>query len=193
MRWGHCYRIFTQKNDCWIITQGGCIASHQFIGQNHKQNVALGTDTSNTKKNKTMTDIKMLDIISGLANIFTIIASALAIYIYAKNRKNISTALETLINFSFQTTLTELKEKLERLNEYNAGNPDELIEIRNILHEISGQIQGNDKLNHIAPDLAKKIEIFAKNKKLTEPAKRSIVSEVRERLRNIQVNSAQQE
>lgn len=138
----------------------------------------------------TMDELKpFLDGLAGVANFFTIVASSLAIYIYYANRGKISAALQMLLNYSFQTTLTELKEKLERLNEYNANEPDELPEIRNILHEIAGQIRGNDRLLALAPKLASKVENLAGNKKLSEPSKRSIVSEVREQLRNIQVNS----
>ena len=83
----------------------------------------------------------------------------------------------------------ELKEKLERLNEYSANEPDDLPEIRNIFHEIAGQIRGNKRLSEAKPELAAKIEAIAHSKKLSEPRKRSIVSEVREELRTIQVNS----
>lgn len=130
-----------------------------------------------------------LDALAGLANVFTIVASGLAIYVYFTARGKFSAALQLLMNYSFQTTLTELKEKLERLNEYNANEPTELPEIRNILHEIAGQIRGNERLLAVAPKLATKIENLAQSKKLLEPSKRSIVSEVREQLRNIQLNS----
>lgn len=75
------------------------------------------------------------------------------------------------------------------MNEYNANDSIDLPEIRNILHEIAGQIRGNNRLLITIPQLALKIEALAISKKLSEPSKRSIVSEVREQLRNIQVNS----
>jgi len=130
-----------------------------------------------------------LDALSSIADVFTIVASGLAIYIFLANRGKFSAALQLLLNYSFQTTLTELKEKLERLNEYNANEPEELQEIRNILHEVAGQIRGNNRLIAAIPELATKIETLAHSKKLSEPLKRSIVSEVREQIRNIQVNS----
>lgn len=130
-----------------------------------------------------------LEVASGLANLLTIAASALAIYVFITNRKKISAAITLLLNYSFQTTLSELKEKLERLNEYNANDVDENQEIRNILHEIVGQLRGNGKLLLLLRAMADKIENLANSKKLTEPAKRSIVSEFREQLRNIQVES----
>jgi len=130
-----------------------------------------------------------LDIIAGVSNILTIIASGLAIYIYLKNRDKLSAAVNILLNYSFQTTLGELKEKLERLNEYNANEPSDISEIKNILHEISGQIRGNKVLSASLSKLADKIEALASNKKISEPARRSIVSELREQLKNIQVNN----
>ncbi|MCX7155754.1 MAG: hypothetical protein NTW45_04830 [Rhodocyclales bacterium] len=130
-----------------------------------------------------------LDSLAGVANLFTIAASGLAIYLYFSNRTKLSAALQLLLNYSFQTTLSELKEKLERLNEYNANEPTELPEIRNILHEIAGQIRGNERLGVMTPTLATKIENLAQGKRLSEPSKRAIVSEVREQLKNIQVNN----
>ncbi len=130
-----------------------------------------------------------LDVLAGVANAFTIVASGLAVYLFAINRGKISAAFQLLLSYSFQTTLTELKEKLERLNEYNANEASEQSEIRNILHEIAGQIRGNPRLLTAAPLLAEKVEVLALSKRLSEPSKRSIVSEVREQLKNIQVNN----
>lgn len=129
------------------------------------------------------------EVLSAVANGFTIVASGLVLFLFVRNRKKLSTAFRLLLNFSFQTTLTELKEKIERLNEYNANEPDHLPEIRNILHEIAGQIRGNGRLVATIPKLASKIETLAQSKRLNEPSKRSIVSEVREQIRNIQVNT----
>lgn len=130
-----------------------------------------------------------LDILSGVANFFTVVASGLAIYIYFTSRGKISAAIQLLLNYSFQSTISELKEKLERLNEYNASEVSDHTEIRSILHEIAGQIRGNSRLLAAAPNLPEKLERVAQSKKLSEPMRRSIVSEVREQLRNIQINS----
>ena len=93
------------------------------------------------------------------------------------------------MNWSFQLTLTDLKSKIERLNEYSAKDPDELEEIRNILHEIAGQMKGNEQIVKSSNELISKIERLAGSKNLDEPRKRSIISEIREVLRNMQVNS----
>lgn len=101
----------------------------------------------------------------------------------------IKTAFNLLLNWSFQLTLTDLKSKIERLNEYSAKKPEELDEIRNILHEIAGQMRGNEQILSTSNSLINKIEKLASSKNLTEPLKRSIISEIREVLRNMQINS----
>lgn len=129
------------------------------------------------------------EMVSFLADALTIAASSIAIYLFFGKRKEISNALSALLSWSFQTTLSDLKGKLERLNEYNANEDDDLPEIRNILNEIAGQIRGNPRLQSVAFDLANRLERLADSKKLIEPQKRSMVAEVREVLRNIQINS----
>ena len=131
----------------------------------------------------------LLDLVEGIANLMTIIASGIAIYIFLAKRKELSAALSLLLNYSYQTTLAEIKEKLERLNEYRATEEGDLPEIRAIFHEIAGQIRGNPRLNTAAPNIAERIEALASGKRLSEPAKRSMVSEVREVLKNINVKS----
>ncbi len=130
-----------------------------------------------------------VELLAVLSNIATVAATILALSIYFKNRKKISAAIQLLINYSFQTTLAELKEKLERLNEYNAGNSSEVPEIRNILHEVAGQMRGNKIVSEKMCDLINKFERLAKSKVLLEQRKRSLVSEARESLRYMQVNS----
>ncbi len=133
-----------------------------------------------------------LDIVSLASNILTIIASVIAVYLFFSKRKEISSAFTLLLNWSFQTTLSDLRGKLDRLNEYNANEPTETQEIKNILHEIAGQIRGNSRLQQSAPQLAERLESLASGRRLTEPNKRSMVAEVREVMRNIQVNSMSQ-
>jgi hypothetical protein len=117
-----------------------------------------------------------LDGVALLANVFTIVASAIAIGVFFAKRKELSTALELLINWSYQTTLSDIVGKLDRLNEY-------------ILHEIAGQFRGNVRLLNSAPRIPDRLESLAGGKKLTEPNKRSMVAEVREVIRNLKINS----
>ncbi|MCO8082962.1 MULTISPECIES: hypothetical protein [Acinetobacter] len=127
--------------------------------------------------------------ISILSDVFAIAAAGIAIWLFFTKSNEIKTAFNLLLNWSFQLTLTDLKSKIERLNEYSAKNPDELEEIRNILHEIAGQMKGNEQIVKTSNDLISKIEKLASSKNLDEPRKRSIISEIREVLRNMQVNS----
>lgn len=133
-----------------------------------------------------------VDVASLVGNVFATVASAIAIYLFITKRAEISTAFRLLLNWSFQTTLTDLRGKLERLNEYSANEPSEIAEIRNIFHEIAGQIRGNAQLQQAAPTLADRVESLAASKRLTEPYKRAMVAEVREVLKNIQVNSLEE-
>lgn len=131
----------------------------------------------------------IVDIASLVANAFTVVAAGIAIYVFIYKGPELRTAFSLLLNWSFQLTLTDLKSKLERLNEYSANEPTEIDEIRNILHEIAGQIRGNKRLANAAPQMATQLETLANSKKLTEPRKRAMISELREILRNIEVNS----
>lgn len=130
-----------------------------------------------------------LEILHSIADIFAIVASGIAIYIFFAKGEELAQAFRLLVNFSYQTTLAELKEKLERLNEYKANDPNELVEIRNILHEVAGQIKGNPHLMQSVPTLAQRIESAAQSKKFAEASKRALVSEIREVLRNMNVRS----
>jgi hypothetical protein len=129
------------------------------------------------------------DILADVANAFTIAASGIVIYLFIKNRKKISAAVDLLLNYSFQTTLNELKDKVERLSEYKATEAKDVPEIKNILHEMAGQIKGNSRLSTPFADLLDKIERMGRAKAIAEPHKRSLVSEIRERLKNISVDN----
>lgn len=130
------------------------------------------------------------EVVSFCANSLTVVASAIAIYLFLAKRDEISSVFSLLVNYTYQLSLAELKEKLERLNDYNAKDLDSLDIIENIFHEIIGQIRGNDKLNRHFAELAERMEDLASNrKKLTEPKKRAVVSELRERLRHLNISN----
>lgn len=123
-----------------------------------------------------------------LANLFTIFASGIALYVFFFNREKISTAINFILNYSNQLTLTDLKFKIERLNDYNTNELAQKAEVVNILHEIEGQILGNRNLKEKLKEQLDKIINFTSNPRLlTEPKKRSLVSELKESLRNIDV------
>lgn len=125
-----------------------------------------------------------------IADLFTIGASGIAIYLFITKRNAISAVFSLLINYTYQLTLSELKEKLELLNEYNANDDTEIEKVISLFHEISGQIKGNDKLKDRFVDITKKIEDLVSNKKrLNDARKRGLIAELRERIRHLNVNS----
>ena len=129
-------------------------------------------------------------ILTAIADVFAIVAAGIAIYIFFAKRDIISSALRVLLNFSSQITLDELKAKLERLNDLSADDPDEIKDIVNILNEVVGQIHGSKNLSTQCNEVMIKIENMADDKsQLTEPRKRALISELRERLRNIDVDN----
>lgn len=125
-----------------------------------------------------------------VSNIFTIFASGLAIYIFFSKREEISSVFNLLINYTHQLSLSEVREKIERLNEYNAKDPEQCEKIVNIFNEIIGQIRGNERLKiHFSELLATMEYLAADKRRLTEPKKRALVSELRERLRHLNVKN----
>lgn len=132
----------------------------------------------------------ILKILTALADAFAIIASGIAIYLFIAKREVISSALRVLLNFSSQMTLAELKAKLERLNDLSANDPGQSDEVINILNEILGQIRGSKHLSKQFHEVIPKVAAIAEGKRrISEPKKRALVSELRERLRNVDVNN----
>ena len=116
----------------------------------------------------------------------TILASAVAIYLFIVNKEKISSAINLLLNYSKQITLFELKFKIERLNDFTTNDVEQKKEVINILSEIEGQILGNKKIENKLKIQLEKISDFVDNSKsLTEPKKRSLVSELRESVRSL--------
>jgi hypothetical protein len=128
--------------------------------------------------------------LSFISNIFTIFASGIAIYLFFFKRKAFSTVFNLLVNYTYQLSLSEVKEKLERLNEYHANDPEQCEKIINILNEIMGQIRGNNVLKIHFKELLLDIEnLLSGKRRLTEPKKRALVSEIRERVRHLNIKN----
>lgn len=128
--------------------------------------------------------------ISLISNIFTIGASGIALFIFFFKREQISIALNLLLNYSTQLTLSEFKSKLDRLNHFNASDNEQKVEVINILHEIEGQIKGNSFLKDNLTEVMLVLRGFIKRpQSLTEPKKRSLVHELRENIRNLDMNA----
>lgn len=133
---------------------------------------------------------KIPEYVSLLSNVFTIIASGLAIYIFLAKKKTILSVFKLLMNYGYQLSLSELKEKLEKLNDYHAKDPEQSEQIVNVLNEIIGQMRGNDRLRkHFSESLSELEYLVSDRRRLTEPRKRALVSELRERLRHVNISN----
>lgn len=129
---------------------------------------------------------EIFDYVALFANLMTICASSIAIYIFIFKRKLISNVFSALLSYTIQLTLSELKGKLDRLNEFRVDSDHE--EIVNVLHDICGQLKGNPKLAPHFEQLIKRIHKATTAKsRISEPTKRSIVSEIREKIRHVDV------
>ncbi|MGO4710645.1 hypothetical protein AB4Y90_16380 [Chryseobacterium sp. 2TAF14] len=127
-----------------------------------------------------------------ISNSLTIITAILALYLFFKNREKISSAINFLLNYSKQISITDLKFKIERLNDYTSNDQVQKKEIINLLSDIEGQFNGNYSLKKSLENQLHKINNFLENPKtLSEPKKRSLVSELRESIRNIDVSNYQ--
>ncbi|MRX70288.1 hypothetical protein SAMN06265349_101710 [Flavobacterium resistens] len=129
-------------------------------------------------------------IINFIANAMTIVTAGLAIYIFITNKDKIKTAFNFILNYSNQITLSDLKYKIEKINDFRTTIPEQKEEVINLLHDIEGHILGNKFLKDKLPDQLKKINNFTRNPaKLEEPQKRSLVSELKECVRNLDVSN----
>lgn len=127
--------------------------------------------------------------LAALADLLTIVASAIAIYLFLSQRKAISSFFARLLSYAHQLTLSELRGKLDRLNDLNANENDEREHIENIFNEIIGQIRGNQQLSNQFRELLPRMDALLEKNALTEPRKRSLVAELRERLRHLDVEN----
>lgn len=137
---------------------------------------------------------QIFDSVFKIINIFSdtcsAAASCIAIYLFLFKRRSIKSVFNLLLNYSFQITLTELKAKLERLNDLRVGDSQQRDEVINILNEIVGQIRGNTLLREKFKDILAEITQYTNNpEKLVEPKKRSLICELREHLRSIDLQN----
>lgn len=129
--------------------------------------------------------------ISLISNLLTIGASGIAIYLFTFKRKSISSVISLLVNYTYQLSLSEVKEKLERLNDFNANDPEQKETVIIIMNELVGQIRGNEKFKVHFSDILATFEnlISRKQNELTEPRKRAVVAELREKIRHLNVTN----
>lgn len=126
------------------------------------------------------------DIVAFIANLMTIGASGIAIYLFIWKRNYISSVFDTLLSYSTQITLSELNGKLDSLNELRATEPLHRPEILNLFNDIAGQLKGHPTLRSNFSASIEEIGKFTSSKgKINEPKKRALVSELREQVRHV--------
>ena len=126
------------------------------------------------------------DMAAFIANLMTIAASGIAIYLFFWKGNYISSVFNTLLSYTTQITLSELNEKLNFLNELRATEPQHKDEILNLFNDIAGQLKGHPTLKSKFSDLIEEIgRITASKVKITEQKKRALVSELREQVRHV--------
>lgn len=129
-------------------------------------------------------------VVSFIADFLTIFASGIVVYLFVAKKDSIKSMFNVLLNYSFQMSLSELNSKLDHLNDLNADNEEHAKEVVNILNEVVGQIRGNTRLKRKFKSILHETESYAdKRKKITEPRKRALVSEIRESLRHVDVEN----
>jgi len=124
-----------------------------------------------------------------VSGLLTVGSSGIVIYLFIFQKNKIKSVFDLLLNYSFHLTLSELKEKLERLNELRVSDKDGQDAIVNVLSEIAGQIKGNEKLCANFQEILTTIESLIDKRRLTEARKRSLVSELREKLRTLNIDN----
>ena len=142
-----------------------------------------------------MTWEEVASLVSFISNATSSLASLIAVYLFLFKRKAIVSAFSVLLNYSQQLTLSEIKEKLELLNNFNASEPAHADTISNIFHELLGQMRGNDKLTILMSVQIKKLELLfdfdneVSVRQISEAKKRALISEIREKVRHLNVRN----
>jgi len=127
-------------------------------------------------------------ILSVLADIATIAASCLAFYLFLAKGSEIRSMLRAIANFAHQGSLGEIRQKLDVIASLRVR--DDQDEIISVFHDICGQIDGNPKLKDHFDAITKRVRRQAGGRlALTEPQKRALVSELREKLRHSDVSN----
>lgn len=124
------------------------------------------------------------------ADLATIAASGIAVWLFVKKGPEIGDFLKVIKNFVHQNSVAEMRIKLEQLASLHASNADNTTEISSLFLDICGQIDGNPYLSSKLSELCSRMRLANTGKRpIKEPYKRALVSELRESLRHLDVAS----
>lgn len=133
-------------------------------------------------------------IVSFIANIVQISVGVIALYVAWTQRDKISAAFSVLLSYSLQTSLTDLRHWIEKLNEHTVDGTDESKRVRMSLANIFGKIKGNPILyNHFGEKMLKRLKLMMQDldegKPVTETSKISLCSEIKESLTTLEIEN----
>ncbi len=130
----------------------------------------------------------IIKIITLLDSVVSILVGGIALYVYFFKRKYIASLIHILLNFSVQDSITELKIKLDNLNYFNADSNEHRSKVIYIFGDIEGILKGNPILASEFRDIIQILSGYMDNpNSLKETKKRSLISETRGRLDNINI------
>ena len=132
----------------------------------------------------------VIDSLVVLADAFTVVASGIAVYIFLTKRRQITSVFQLLMKYGYQVSLSELRSKLDMIANLRVADEKQREQIKYIMSEVVGQIQGNPRLKTRFEEELKGLERFATGKKaFSEPEKRMIVAKLREKLRHLDMEN----
>jgi hypothetical protein len=122
------------------------------------------------------------------SDIATVAATTLAFYLFFAKGSEIRAMLRAVANFAHQSSLGEIRQKLDVIASLRAQ--DDQDEIVSVFHDICGQIDGNPRLKSHFASLTERVRKASNQKRsMSEPQKRSLVSELREQLRHSDISN----
>lgn len=122
--------------------------------------------------------------------IFSTIAAFIFVYLFYSKRDYILSIYKFLVNYTFQISLNELYKKIDELNQYDADEITHRQKVIEIINEIIGQMRGNPIMVKKCKPILKRLSKYEEQPDLlTNPRKRSLMAELKETLRNINIQS----
>lgn len=125
------------------------------------------------------------------ADLLTILASLVAIYVFWMNRSEIGQVLKQIAGWRVHASTHEVLHKINKLSELDSET--NLSDSKILLSQIIGQLNGVPEFSSELDDLVKEFRKLAKAKTVPNAKKQELLSELTERLRNIQLNTHKRE
>lgn len=125
------------------------------------------------------------------ADLLTILASLVAIYVFWMNRSEIGQVLKQIAGWRVHASTHEVQHKINKLSELDSEK--NLSESKILLSQLIGQLNGVPEFSPELNDLLMELRKLARGKTVPNAKKQELLSELTERLRNIQLNMHKKE